>query len=122
MSDSYYRIFRSFLDDRLFQIRQGTSLSELKSIRAGVPQGAILSPVLYNIFTSDLPTRDTTVIATYADDTGILAQGHTPESAVALVQHHQLLALETWLKNTEMKMFDAYLFISSNLLLFYNKI
>ena len=102
MSDSYYRILRSFLEDRFFQIRQGTSLSELKAIKAGVPQGAILSPVLYSIFTSDLPSRDNTLIATYADDTAILAKGRTPESAAVLVQHH-LFALEGWLRKWRIK-------------------
>ena len=84
--------------DRHFQVCQGSSFSELEDIRAGVPQGSILSPVLYNIFTSDLSTRNNTLIATYADDTAILAVGETPEAAAALVQHH-LLTLEGWLRN-----------------------
>ena len=102
LSDSYYRLLRSFLQNSFFQIHQETSFSDLEAISAGVPQGAILSPVLYTIFTSDMPTRNDTMVATYADDTAILAMGNTPESAAALVQHH-LLALEGWLKKWRIK-------------------
>ena len=102
LSDSYFRLLHSFLQERHFQVRQGSSFSDLVDIRAGVPQGAILSPILYNIFTSDLPTRNDTLVATYADDTAILAVGDTPEAAAAIVQHH-LLTLEGWLRKWRLK-------------------
>ena len=41
-------------------------------------------------------------MATYSDDTAIMAQGNTPAKAAAAVQHH-LLALETWLRKWRIK-------------------
>jgi hypothetical protein len=36
-----------------------------------VPQGAILSHILYNICTSDVPTTEECKLATFSDDTAI---------------------------------------------------
>ena len=45
------------------------TLSKLKQINAGVPQGGVLPPTLFNIYTSDIqiPRKDVQII-TYADD------------------------------------------------------
>ena len=50
------------------------TLSKLKQINTGVPQGGVLSPTLFNICTSDisLPPKDVQ-ITTYADDIMITA-------------------------------------------------
>ena len=59
---------------RSFQVRIETTLSKRKNISAGVPQGAILSPMLFNLYCHNLTV--TTVDATYADDT-LIATAHT---------------------------------------------
>lgn len=45
----------SFLSNRTFQLRLNKSVSEVYPIPAGVPQGSVISPVLYNLFTYDVP-------------------------------------------------------------------
>ena len=45
----------NYLKNRKFEVHVNDSKSEVKNIKAGVPQGGIISPTLFNIFTHDLP-------------------------------------------------------------------
>lgn len=79
-------ILESYLSQRKFRVRQDDAYSELKSITAGVPQGSVLGPVLYLLYTCDIPELENNTIATFADDTAIMATGVTQEEAVEKVQ------------------------------------
>lgn len=59
---SLIKIVRSFLGGRTFSVNVGSSLSSPQSISAGVPQGSVMAPKLFNVFISDVPTLAT---ATY---------------------------------------------------------
>ena len=43
------RFIQSFLSERYFKVRVGSTLSELHEQEMGVPQGSILSPALFSI-------------------------------------------------------------------------
>jgi len=50
-------------------LNKHSSTSDIAPIIAGVPQEAILSPLLFNIYASDRPANpNTSIIANYADD------------------------------------------------------
>lgn len=75
------KIIQSFLSGRTFSVCVNDSTSAQKKIPAGVPQGAVLSPTLYNIFTSDLPASIETNncnIALFADDTALYSSSESP--------------------------------------------
>jgi hypothetical protein len=63
--------------ERSFQVCGGKIQSLSCNIPYGMPQGAILSPTLYNynIFTSDIPNEGDFKLATFADDTTIFVSG-----------------------------------------------
>ena len=59
----------SFLSDRSIAVRVDGFLSNLHSINAGVPQGSVISPVLFILFINDLLTSTSSSIHSFADDT-----------------------------------------------------
>ena len=61
--------FDSYLSGRSQFVRIGTKISSSLSITHGVPQGAILSPLLFCIYTNDLPsTTESCSLDSYLDD------------------------------------------------------
>ena len=90
-------ILKSFLTDRKFKVKYNSTHSSCRSIRAGVPQGSVLAPMLYNIFTHDIPqpTKNTMMIAQYADDTAILASSISTRGVLRYLNTH-LRTLEDW--------------------------
>lgn len=92
---SYYAIIKSYLSGRCFEIKHNRESSQMHEITSGVPQGSILGPVLYLIYTADLPTNRNTIIATYADDTAIMSVHDDPTTASENLQSH-LDDLQKW--------------------------
>lgn len=83
----YFEILKSYIADRFFRVRYGKEYSELKEISAGVPQGSVLGPILYLLYTRDIPVNENSVMATFADDTAILAVDKGVETATMKLQH-----------------------------------
>ncbi|KAL1131401.1 hypothetical protein AAG570_011018 [Ranatra chinensis] len=61
-SSTYYLIISSYLSDRYFIVIHGSSQSPYFPIKAGAPQGSILSSLLYSVYTSDIPEYPTTLL------------------------------------------------------------
>jgi len=82
----YYQMLKSYLTDRHFRVRFGNQYSNLKKITAGVPQGSVLGPILYLLYTRDIPQMNLVLLGTFADDTAMLAAGRDVESATYKLQ------------------------------------
>lgn len=91
----YYLLLQSYITERHFQVKYNTAYSRCYPVKAGVPQGSVLGPLLYLIYTSDLPTTANTTTATFADDTAILAISRDPLIASQHLQSH-LDIFEQW--------------------------
>ncbi|KAG0707861.1 putative RNA-directed DNA polymerase from transposon BS [Chionoecetes opilio] len=68
---------QNFLSGRTFRVAVGASTSPSQSIRRGVPQGSILSPVLFNVLLSDLHIPPHSHLLIYADDITIISRAST---------------------------------------------
>ena len=62
------RVIYSFLAQRSFRVKMDGVFLEWRPMLAGVPQGSLLSPLSYNLYTSDIPKSIVTELALYADD------------------------------------------------------
>lgn len=67
------QIFKSYLIDCSFHAHYGAAIFSLHPISAGVPQGRVLGPLLHVLYTSNIPATLKTHLASFADDTAILA-------------------------------------------------
>ena len=56
-------------------------LSKWKKIFAGVPQGSLLGPLFYILFTKDVIDEIETSLKLYADDSLLMSTGQTEEEA-----------------------------------------
>lgn len=83
------KAIQSFLKQRSFQVAVGGELSHSQQVPCGVPQGAVLSPMLYNIFTSDVVMKDGVQYYLFADDTGFVAADKKPEIVIEKLQSAQ---------------------------------
>lgn len=87
LCDTLYRITESYLRNRTFSVKCEFAQSTSKSINAGVPQGSVLGPLLYIIYTADFPASDQLIVAHFADDVAVLSKG-TCETATNKLQDY----------------------------------
>lgn len=95
----YTSLLKSYMEDRYFRVKQKQAYSNIKKIEAGVPQGSVLGPTLYLLYTSDIPHPNDCIMATFADDTCILASGNDEiESSTKLQRSVDIIAkwTDTW--------------------------
>ena len=50
-------IIKSYLSSRTFVIKIKDTYSEVEDIKAGVPQGSVLRPILYTLYTANIPNH-----------------------------------------------------------------
>ncbi len=93
-----HRLLESYISNRRFRVKYNEYITDEYEIKAGVPQGSVMGPTLYLIYTSDLPTNEYLTISTFADDTAILSSDANPNVASRNLNNH-LKYVETWLKN-----------------------
>ena len=83
----------AYLTLRRQRVRVAQSFSKYQNIPAGVPQGSVLGPLLFVIYTADLPsvacppgqTPDVSCNL-FADDTALISIGHTATATTLKIQ------------------------------------
>ena len=105
------RMIMELVRNRSFTLTTGNSKqSRLRRLKNGVPQGLVLAPLLFNIYTYDLPSMISRKFA-YADDLALLhSSGNWKDLEGTLSQDMSTLSayLQTWrLKLSHTKMVTA---------------
>ena len=97
------RWFESYLGDRRQVVRGGSLALPLSH---GVPQGSLVGPILFSIFTNDLPSYlPHGRLVSYADDTQLLDSAR-PDNLPMLIsrQEETLLCVKSYFTSNSLKM------------------
>ncbi len=90
-----------FLSDRPQAVRLGSTTSPFIIINTGAPQGCVLSPFLYTLYTNDcLSPSPVTKYFKYSDDTAILALLSDQDSVTAY--KHSVAHFSQWCKDNHL--------------------
>ena len=96
--------FQSYLSGRTQRVRIGSSVSKALPITHGIPQGAILSPLLFSLYTNDLPSMEqVSKLDSFVDDSKILLSFPIEEAVDG--KHHletDLSKVATWCCENEL--------------------
>jgi len=83
-----FRLFQSYLSDRYIRVVTSSDSSDLYRISAGVPQGAIWSPLLFNLYIRLLPSViKHSLVVGYADDHTLLTTIPTKNNRGVAADH-----------------------------------
>ena len=95
---------RSYLNGRQQYVKVGNSESSLENIRAGVPQGSLLGPVLFILFINDIfYVSDILKILLYADDSTIFLSD--PDPTILFTQiNTELSKLNDWFVSNKLSL------------------
>ncbi|GFV38527.1 RNA-directed DNA polymerase from mobile element jockey [Trichonephila clavipes] len=87
-------LLKSYISDRSFTVKIYRTFSQIRSGKAGIAQGSILGPVLFNLYVNDIIKSTNTMICMYADDTAILSRHYDSNTLTKKYKH--LAHLEIW--------------------------
>ena len=85
VSGIFYDILGSYLSDRKQIVVVDGKKSDILDLKAGIPQGSRLGPLLFIIYMNDIITDIESDILIFADDTSLFATGSDPAETVAIL-------------------------------------
>ena len=86
----------TYLRSRTFEAFFEAATSSRRSMRAGVVQGGLISPVLFSLYVSDMPVPHNVELALNAE-TAVLTTSRKPALLVSYLESY-LADLELWLR------------------------
>jgi hypothetical protein len=101
-SANVIKLLGSFLSQRKFRVSVEGEMSTPKEMQAGVPQGSVLSPTLFNLYINDAPQTHVVHLALFADDTCLHATDRKEEFIVRKLQRG-LSSMEAWCERWNIK-------------------
>ena len=88
-------LIESFLNERYQRVVLNGQHSEWEEIKAGVPQGSILGPLLFLIYINDLSDNLESDVKLFADDTSIFSIVHDNDVSTRVLDN-DLMKIQEW--------------------------
>jgi hypothetical protein len=85
---NFTKLTHSYLSKRTIKVKVNSTVSTPRTIDSGVPQGSVLGPILFNLYTHDIPDFQNTKTALYADDMATYAHSYYAQAALTQNQIH----------------------------------
>ena len=92
---------KNFLLDRKQRVVISGEASSWRDVLSGIPQGSVLSPVLFICYENDMPETVQSMIRMFADDTKVFAQSNTKEQCQNL--QSDLNTLHNWADDWQLR-------------------
>jgi hypothetical protein len=100
INNKSYKLFKSYLQNRKQQVQIGDTLSNELTITNGVPQGTVLSPILYIIYVAELGNLNIHgKLFSYADDTALIISETNWEKAYQYAESDMCIINEWFFKH-----------------------
>jgi hypothetical protein len=103
---NFAKLIHSYLAQRDIKVKVNNTLSTTKTINRGVPQGSVIAPTLFNLFTFDIPDFEKSKTALYADDMATYAHSFYAQAAITQNQIH-VRKLENYYKSWKLKINES---------------
>ena len=91
----YLGLIESFFSGRFQRVLLNGQTSKWSQIKAGVPQGSVLGPLLFLVYINNLPEGLTSNVKLFADDTSIFSVVRD-SSSLSLFRNEDLSKILQW--------------------------
>jgi hypothetical protein len=102
INPNFTQLIHSYLTNKIIRIKVNNAISNPRVINREVPQGSVLGPILFNLFTFDLPDFAKSKTALYADDVATYAPSYYAQAALTQNQIH-VRKLENYYKTWQLR-------------------
>ena len=99
-------VLKEFLSGRHQRVSVDGQMSDFVPVLSGVPQGSVLGPLLFILYTADLGHNLDNKLVVYADDTTLYSAVDSPRerAAVARSLNGDLAKIQSWCQQWGMKL------------------
>ena len=108
LKDTALKWLSSYISNRQFPVKIGSSLSHVHTINFSVPQGSILDPVLFSCYVSTLTEvikqNSDTIILGYADDHAFTQAFTQKDTLVKQIVEEKVNRIKSWMSMNHLQM------------------
>ena len=101
-----FNVLKNFLSERRQRVNVDSSFSHFKPVLSGVPQGSVLGPLLFILYTADMWHNLENKLIAYADDATLYASinSHIDRVSVADSLNRDISKIESWCQRWGMRL------------------